>query len=68
MPTADPYLVRSKHQIYHFRIIVPAPFRALVGLREIRRHLQTKDLRTAQAFDACRRPCVERFLPANLSQ
>ncbi len=49
MRTQYPYLIRSKHQIYHFRIIVPEPLRTAVGLREIRRSLRTRELRQALA-------------------
>ncbi len=49
MRTQYPYLIRSKHQIYHFRIIVPEPLRTAVGLREIRRSLRTRGLRQALA-------------------
>jgi integrase len=42
------YLVRSRHGVFHARIVVPVALRSIVGKQEIRRTLETNDERLAR--------------------
>ncbi len=41
-------LKRSKHGIYYFRLVIPAPLRAAIGKTELKKSLHTRDPKTAQ--------------------
>ncbi|MGQ7249305.1 DUF6538 domain-containing protein [Halomonas sp. V046] len=47
MPSNPPYLIRSRHGLWYFRLVVPEPLRTSVGKREIRRSLGTRNKREA---------------------
>lgn len=42
-----PYLYRSRHGLFYFRIVVPEAIRPIIGKREIRRSLRTTSKREA---------------------
>lgn len=42
-----PYVIRTSQGVYHFRIVIPAPLRPMLGKREIRRSLRTRSKREA---------------------
>lgn len=47
MPSKTPYLFRSRHGIYYFRLVVPEGLRQVLGRTEVRRSLKTRSKREA---------------------
>lgn len=47
MPSCPPYLIRSRHGIYYFRLVVPKRLQSSIGRTEIRRSLRTRSKREA---------------------
>ncbi|WP_205598533.1 site-specific integrase [Halomonas sp. NO4] len=47
MPSNPPYLIRSRHGIYYFRLVIPPSQRSSIGKIEFRRSLRTRSKREA---------------------
>ncbi|MGM0693622.1 MAG: DUF6538 domain-containing protein, partial [Pseudomonadota bacterium] len=47
MPSNSPYLIRSRHGIYYFRLVIPPSQRSSIGKIEFRRSLRTRSKREA---------------------
>ncbi|WP_425431935.1 DUF6538 domain-containing protein [Halomonas saccharevitans] len=47
MPSNPPYLIRSRHGIYYFRLVIPPSQRSSIGKTEFRRSLRTRSKREA---------------------
>ncbi|QNU61665.1 site-specific integrase [Vreelandella titanicae] len=44
---SSPYLLKSRHGIYYFRLVIPVPLRVVIGKTELRRSLKTRSKREA---------------------
>ena len=44
---SSPYLLKSRHGIYYFRLVIPASLRVAIGKTELRRSLKTRSKREA---------------------
>lgn len=44
---SSPYLLKSRHGIYYFRLVIPVPLRVAIGKTELRRSLKTRSKREA---------------------
>lgn len=44
---SSPYLLKSRHGIYYFRLVIPVSLRVAIGKTELRRSLQTRSKREA---------------------
>ncbi len=44
---SSPYLLKSRHGIYYFRLVIPVPLRLAIGKTELRRSLKTRSKREA---------------------
>ncbi len=52
MPSNPPFLIRSRHGIYYFRLVIPQHLRPELGRSEIRRSLHTRSKRDALLLSA----------------